>query len=72
MNVSVKPLGIHPGGGFGSGQRLHSRNCHSCLPHLLLPSNCTSHQVLGNSLFLFFSLIKNMSHDLYYLCEGMQ
>ena len=58
MNVSVKPLGIHPGGGFGSGQRLHSRNCHSCLPHLRLPSNCTSHQVYEFTVPLFLTFQK--------------
>ena len=69
--IGHKPSGIHPGGGLGSGQRLRSGNCHSCLPHLRLPSNCTSHQVYEFTLHSFLTY-QNMSHDLYYLCVGMQ
>ena len=56
--IGYKPSGIHPGGGLGSGQRLRSGNCHSCLPHLRLPSNCTSHQVYEFTVPLFLTFQK--------------
>ena len=67
--IGHKPSGIHPGGGLGSGQRLRSGNCHSCLSHLRLPSNCASHQVYEFTLPLFLNYQKYVTWS---VCVGMQ
>ena len=68
--IGHKPSGIHPGGGLGSGQRLRSGNCHSCLSHLRLPSNCTSHQVYEFTVPLFLTYQKYVTWSVLSVCRN--